>query len=121
MHTDKVPSSMPDHRIEDRCRDLFNTRPALAERFSERIQIIRKDTTTAQEYGMHFHSRTLLDGKCACGSTEEVGPSMDAMEGLDDDCTELKSSAKSDGFALIASGSTGAITGASDWLNGRFS
>lgn len=70
---------------------------------------------------MQLHSRTLLDGKGGCGSTDEIGPSLDAIERLDDDCSALKSSAQSDEFVLIVSGSIGAIMGASGWLNGRFS
>lgn len=41
MHTDIVPSGSPDDSVEDRCRDPFNTRPAISKRLSERIQTIR--------------------------------------------------------------------------------
>jgi hypothetical protein len=68
---------------------------------------------------MQFHSRTLLDGKGARGSTDEVWPSLDAMEGLDDDCSALNFSAQSDEFALIASGSIGAIMGALGVAGGK--
>ena len=69
MYEDKVPSCVPDHRIKDRRRDLFNMRPAFAERPPERIQIIRQDATTAQEYAMQLHSRTLLGGRGRLRST----------------------------------------------------
>ena len=120
MHTDKVPSGMSDHRIKDRRHDLFNMRPTIAERLPKRIQIIRQDATTAQEYGMQVHSRTLLDGAGVCGLLEEVNLSLDAREALDDECSPMGSSAKSNGSALIAPGSTCAITWASGWLNGGY-
>lgn len=120
MHTDKVPSGMSDDRIEDRCRDLFNMRPAIAERFSERIQTIGEDATTAQEYRMQFHSRTLLGGASVGGLLEEVKLSLEETEAFDDECSLMGSSATSNGSVLIAPGSTGAITCASGWLNGGY-
>jgi len=120
MHTDKVPSGMSDHRIEDRCPDLFDMRPTLAERFSERIQTIGEDATTAQVYRMQFHSRTLLGGAGVCGLLEEVKLSLDETEAFDDECSSMGSSATSNGSVLIAPGSTGAITCASPWLNGGY-
>jgi hypothetical protein len=118
MHKDKVPSGTPDHSIEDRRRDLFNMSPTIKKRLAKRIQIIRQDAITAQEYGMQFHSRTLLDGAGVCGLLEEVNLSLDEREALDNECSPMGSSAKSNGSALIAPVSTDTIPCSSVWLNG---
>ena len=117
MYTDEVPSGMSDHRIKGRGRDVVNTRPVITDRLPEGIQIIRQDAITAQEYRMQFHSRTLLGGAGVCGLLEEVKLSLDATEAPDDECFPIGPSATSNGSALIAPGSTGAITCASGWLN----
>jgi hypothetical protein len=71
-HPHGVPSSVANHRIEDRRRNLVYQHPAVAEGHSDRIQAVGQDAAITQENRMPLHDCALFGISGAWGSVEPV-------------------------------------------------
>ena len=67
---------------------------------------------------MQIHDCTLLDVAGACGPMEPTKGLSGARAAQEGECSAIKSSAKLNGFAWIASGSPTEKPVASGWLSG---
>ena len=100
----KMPSRLTNDGIEDRCRDLLNHRPVIANRLLKRLQMIRKNAILAQENGMRPHAWTLFD---VAGVRELTGMAVcfaEGSTGVSGECSSKKSSANIAGSSLDRSG-----------------
>ena len=92
----KVPSRLTNDGIEDRCGDLLDHRPVIANRLLERLQMIGQNAIFAQENGMRSHACALFDVTDAWGL---AGPAIG-----NDECSLKKSSENIDGLGFRRSG-----------------
>ena len=89
----KVPSRLTNDGIEDRCGDLLDHCPVIANRLLERLQMIGQNAIFAQENGMRSHACALFD---VAGAWELTGTAACLTKGsvvVAGECSAKKSSA----------------------------
>jgi hypothetical protein len=99
-----MPSRLTNDGIEDRCGDILNHRPVIANKLLKRLEMIRQNAILTQENGMRPHACALFDVASAWelpGSAACLAKEYAVIAG---ECSAKKSSANIAGSDLEKSG-----------------
>jgi hypothetical protein len=95
-----MPSRLTNDGIEDRCGDILNHRPVIANKLLERFQMIRQNAILAQEDGMRPHACALFDVASAWGLLETAACLVEGYAVVAGECSAKKSSTNITGSDL---------------------